>query len=63
MTFCFWDVLPIEIQSAIIKQCKATQIQNMMYKKFYSIYGIHWKENIKNYRNDFDYFCPWFELA
>ena len=53
----YWDILPDEIQNLIIKHKSALTIQRNAYKMFYNKYSIRWKEDIKNYEENLDYYC------
>jgi hypothetical protein len=52
-----WDKLPQEIENLIFKHRSAILIQNNAIKMFYNRYGTNWKENIKNYQDNFDAYC------
>jgi len=53
----YWDQLPLEIQLKILIESAAIQIQEAAIKMFYYKYGITWKEDIKNYDDNLDYYC------
>lgn len=51
-----WYLLPNEIQNAILCHRAINVIQRNAIKMFYKKYGITWKNRIKNFDRDFDYF-------
>ena len=53
----YWDILPSEIQTIIIKHKAALTIQRNAIKMFYNIYGITWKNDLQNYDKLIDLFC------
>tara|TARA_A100001015_G_C14762494_1_gene622000 strand:- start:47 stop:277 length:231 start_codon:yes stop_codon:yes gene_type:complete len=51
-----WDILPNDIQNKILCHRAINIIQRNAIKMFYNKYGITWKNRIKNFDRDFDYF-------
>ena len=51
-----WDILPNDIQNKILCHRAINIIQRNAIKMFYKKYGIDWKNSIKNFDRDFDYF-------
>lgn len=53
----YWDLLPNEIITIVQEHKAAIIIQKIAVKMFYKRYGKNWKEDIKNYEDNLDYFC------
>jgi len=53
----YWDILPNEIQTIILKHKAAKTIQRNAIKKFYKNYGITWEKDIQDYDKLLDIFC------
>ena len=51
-----WDTLPYEIQNKILCLRAINIIQRNALKMFNNKYGIDWKNRIKNFDRDFDYY-------